>query len=42
MLTKDPLQRITPGQALAHPYFVKTRHAKTEISDNISTTAGQD
>ena len=30
MLTKDPLYRITPEYALAHPYFVKTRHASQQ------------
>ena len=24
MLTKDPLKRIKPEEALVHPYFVKT------------------
>ena len=37
MLTKDPLLRITPDQALAHPYFLKTKHAKPEFSEETPT-----
>ena len=28
MLTKDPLLRIKPEEALLHPYFIKTGMAK--------------
>ena len=38
MLTKDPLTRITPDQALAHPYFVKTKHAKPEFPEELPTS----
>lgn len=30
MLTKDPETRITPQEALKHPYFVKTGHCEPD------------